>query len=166
MFTIQTGATTSISILVPADYGKPITEVDVTDAPGFDLVAGEPPPGWKVVRHGNMLVFSGGEITLADEFAVFAIRGTATVKGELLFPITTRDPDGSSMTYDGQPGTKNQGAIVYAGVIPHLPTKHGFPTQVAGGVVAGVGAVGMAVILLRRRRAAAHAPVEVAPPDA
>jgi len=112
-----------------------------------------------------MLVFSGGEITLNDEFAVFAIRGTATRKGELLFPITTRDPDGSSMTYDGQPGTRNQGAIVYAGVIPHVPTKKGFPTQVAGGVVAGIGAVGMVVILLRRRRAAARTEVQSVPPD-
>jgi len=166
VFTIQVKAPTSISILVPADYGKPITEVDVTDAPGFDLIAGEPPPGWKVVRTGDTLVFSGGVITIADEFAVFAIRGTATTKGELLFPITTRDPDGSSMTYDGQPGTKNQGAIVYAGVVPKLPGAHGFPTQVAGGVVAGIGVVGTALILLRRRRSAARAPVEAVPPDA
>ena len=154
MFTISLGVPTSISILVPADYGKPIVEVDVTNAPGFDLLSTEPPTGWKVARHGDSLVFSGGEITLANEYAVFVLRGTPTRKGEFLFPITTRDPDGTSMTYDGQPGTKNQGAIVYAGVVPHLPTKHGFPVQLAGGVVAGVGAVGTAVILVRRRRAA------------
>jgi hypothetical protein len=152
VFTIQLGAPTSISILVPADYGKPIDEVDVTNAAGFDLQSAEPPTGWKLTRNGDTLVFSTGLITPYG-YAVFAIRGVAPTKGELLFPVTTHSPDGSVMRYDGQPGTKNQGAIVYAGIIPHLPGKGGFPwLKVTGGGVAAVGAGGTALILLRRRR--------------
>jgi len=153
VFTIQLGAPTSISILVPADYGKPIDEVDVTDAAGFDLLAGEPPPGWTLLRNANTLVFSGGPITPYG-YAVFAIRGSTATKGELLFEVTTHSPDRSVMRYDGQPGTTNQGAIVYAGMTPHLPTKSGFPwLKVSGGAVAAVGVAGTAVILVRRRRA-------------
>jgi hypothetical protein len=152
VFTIQVGAPTSISILVPADYGKAISEVDITDAPGFTLQAGEPPPGWTVARQGDTLVFSGGEITLQSEFAVFAIRGVAQGKGELLFPVTTRSPDGSLMRYTGGVGTSDQGAIVYAGVTPHVPSKKGFPwLTVMGGSALGVGVVGTAYLWWRRR---------------
>ena len=153
MFQIQVGAPTSISILVPADYGKAINEVDITNAAGFTLQGGEPPPGWTVQRHGDTLVFSGGQITLADEFAVFAIRGTAPGKGELLFPVTTHSPDGSVMRYTGGVGTSDQGAIVYAGITPHVPSKKGFPwLTVAGGVVLAVGVLGTAYLAWRRRR--------------
>jgi uncharacterized protein YcnI len=153
VFTIQLGAPTSISILVPADYGKAIDEVEVRNAPGFSLLSGEPPSGWTLVRAGNTLVFSGGPITPYG-YAVFAIRGSAPTKGELLFQVTTHSPDGSVMRYDGQPGTTNQGAIVYAGMTPHLPGRSGFPwIRVTAGVVTGAGVAGTALILLRRRRA-------------
>ena len=93
VFTIQLAAPTSISILVPADYGKPIDGVDVTDAPGFDLLLGEPPAGWKLVRTGDTLAFTGGPIAPYDD-AVFAVRGTAPVKGELLFTNQVDADDG------------------------------------------------------------------------
>jgi hypothetical protein len=162
VFTIQLGAPTSISIVVPADYGQPIDEIDVSNAAGFDLQSAQPPAGWKLTRTGDTLVFSAGLITPYG-YAVFAIRGVAPTKGEFLFPVTTHSPDGSVMRYDGQPGTKNQGAIVYAGIIPHLPGKGGFPwLKVTGGGVAAVGVCGTALILLRRRRSGGadvlHAP--------
>ena len=154
VFTIQVGAPTSISILVPADYGKPITEVDITDPSGFTLDDGEPPPGWTVRRAGATLVFAGGQIEpTVTGFAVFAVRGEAPAKGELLFPITTRSPDGTVMRYDGQVGAPNQGAIVYAGITPHLASRKGFPwLRAAGGGVLAVGLVGTGVLLWRRRR--------------
>jgi hypothetical protein len=152
VFTIQVGAPTSISVIVPADYGKAINEVDITDAPGFTLEAGEPPAGWHVAQVGNTLVFSGGEITLADEFAVFAVRGVARGKGELLFPVTTHSPDGSVMRYTGGVGTTDQGAIVYAGVTPHVPSKKGFPwLTLLGGLALGIGVIGTAYLAWRRR---------------
>ncbi len=158
MFTIQVGAPTSISIIVPADYGKAINEVDITNAAGFTLQSGEPPAGWTVTRQGDTLVFSGGQITLADEFAVFAIRGVARGKGELLFPVTTHSPDGSVMRYSGGVGTRDQGAIVYAGIIPHVPSKKGFPwITLLGGLAIGVGVIGT-VYLGWRRRHAPHPP--------
>jgi hypothetical protein len=153
VFTIQLGAPTSISIIVPADYGKAISEVDVTNAPGFDLQAGEPPKGWTVTRAGDSFVFSGGLIAL-NEFAVFAIRGVATTKGELLFPVTTHSPDGSVMRYSGQPGSTDAGAIVYAGVVPHLPSR-GVPWgRIGGGAVLGLGVLVTGLIVVRRRRQA------------
>jgi hypothetical protein len=153
VFEIQVGPPTSISIIVPADYGRAINEVDITDAPGFTLQSGEPPAGWKVAFDGDTLVFSGGEITLQDEFAVFTIRGVARAKGELLFAVTTRGPDGSVMHYTGGVGTSDQGAIVYAGVIPHVPSKKGFPwITLLGGSALGVGVVGTGYLLWRRRR--------------
>jgi hypothetical protein len=153
VFTIQVGAPTSISIVVPADYGKAIDRVEITDAPGFELESGQPPPGWTVTRAGQTLVFSGGRITIAEEFAVFAIRGVAPAKGELLFPITTHSPDGAVMRYDGQVGTPNAGAIVYAGITPHVPVKRGFPwVPLSGGLLLGVGVAGTGYLVWRRRR--------------
>ena len=153
VFTIQVGAPTSISILVPADYGKVIDEVDITDAAGFTLQAGEPPGGWTVQRDGATLVFSGGRILpTVDGFAVFAIRGVAPGKGELLFPVTTHSPDGTVMHYAGGVGSPDQAAIVYAGITPHVPSKGGFPwLRVGGGAALGVGVVGTAYLLWRRR---------------
>jgi hypothetical protein len=154
VFTIQVGAPTSISIIVPADYGKVINEVDTTNAAGFDLQAGEPPPGWTVARRGDTLVFSGGQVLPGiNGFAVFAIRGVALGKGVLLFPVTTHSPDGSVVRYSGGVGTANQGAVVYAGIVPHVPSKKGFPwITLIGGLAAGVGVTGTAYLLWRRRR--------------
>jgi hypothetical protein len=155
VFTIQVGAPTSISIVVPADYGKVIDRVEITNAPGFQLEAGEPPPGWTVTRTGDTLVFSGGRITLDNEFAVFAIRGVAPTKGRLLFPVTTHSPDGTVMRYDGGVGTPNQGAIVYAGITPHVASQKGFPwIPLFGGIFLAVGVAGTGYLLWRRRRTA------------
>ncbi len=153
LFTIELHASTSIPIIVPADYGKPIDEVDIYDAPGFDLQSAEPPAGWTVTRTADTFIFRGGPITVDNEFAVFAVRGVATVKGRLLFAVTTHSPDGTVMRYTGGPGTTNQGAIVYAGVVPHQATAGGTSwVRIAGGVVIGVGVVGTLVLAVRRRR--------------
>jgi hypothetical protein len=157
VFTIQVGAPTSISIIVPADYGRAITEVDVTGAAGFDLTAGEPPAGWTVAQRGQVLVFSGGEILPSSNsgFAVFAVRGVARGKGELLFPVTTHSPDGTVMRYNGGLGSTNAGAIVFAGITPRVPSKRGFPWLTALGALAlGVGVIGTAYLAWRRRRRA------------
>ena len=153
VLSINLHASTSIPIVVPADYGKPISEVDIDNAPTFDLQSAEPPDGWTATRVGNTFEFKGGPITLETEYAVFAIRGVASTKGELLFPITTRSPDGYVMRYTGGRGTTNQGAIVYAGYVPGQPGSKGTPwLKIAGGVIVVVGLVGTIVLIVRRRQ--------------
>jgi hypothetical protein len=153
VFTIQVGAPTSISIVVPADYGKVIDEVDVQSPATFEQQSAEPPTGWTVAPRGGALTFTGGQIA-PYSYAVLAVRGIARAKGELLFPVTTHSPDGTVMRYDGHLGSTNAGAIVYAGVTPHLPSKGGFPwLTVGGGTAAGVGVAGTALLAWRRRRA-------------
>jgi hypothetical protein len=153
VLTIDLHASTSIPIVVPADYGKPIDEVDIANAAGFDLQSAEPPAGWTVTRAGDTFVFRGGPITIDNEYAVFAVRGVATVKGRLLFAVTTHSPDGTVMRYTGGPGSTNAGAIVYAGVVPRQPTGGGASwVRIAGGIVIGVGVMGTVVLAVRRRR--------------
>ena len=153
VFEISVGQPTSIGVLVPADYGQPIIEVDIVDAQGFQLTGGETPgPGWKLTRTGQTLVFTGGSIPVNYPATVFGIDGVATRKGELLFPVTVRSPNGEVMRYLGGPGTADQGAIVYAGVTPANPRPKAFPwLTVAGAVIMGVGAVGLGAMFLRRR---------------
>ncbi|HEY2429294.1 MAG TPA: hypothetical protein VGI06_10210 [Acidimicrobiales bacterium] len=152
VFEITVGAPTSISILVPADYGQPITEVDIADAPGFELQGGETPgPPWTMARRGETLVFTGGSIPVNDPATLFTVRGVAPVKGELVFAVTTHSPDGTVMHYTGGPGTPDQGAVVYAGITPPFPGHHRFPwTTVAGVVILVAGAAGTGRLLLRR----------------
>jgi hypothetical protein len=153
VLSIELHASTSIPIVVPADYGKPINEVDIANAPGFELQSAEAPDGWTAMRVGDTFVFKGGPITLETEYAVFAIRGVAGTKGELLFAVTTHSPDGSIMRYTGGRGTTNQGAVVYAGYVPGQPGSRGTPwLKIVGGVIVVVGLVGTAVLIVRRRQ--------------
>jgi hypothetical protein len=128
--------------------------VDIEDAPGFELQSGETPgPPWVLARHGSTLVFTGGSIPINDPATLFTLRGIARSKGELVFAVTTHSPDGTVMRYAGGPGTRDQGAVVYAGVTPRFPGHHAFPwATAAGGALVAVGLVGTGAILLRRRR--------------
>ena len=151
-FTIQVGAPTSVSILVPADYGKPIDRVEVTIAAGFDLEVAEPPAGWHANQNGTTVVFSGGLIP-PNQFVVVALRGVAPHKAELVFPITTGSPDGSVTRYTGGLGTTNQAAIIYAGFTPKQPHSGGTSwIRISGAGLLVVGVGGTAALALRRRR--------------
>ena len=153
VLSVDLHVSTSIPIIVPADYGKPINQVDIANAAGFELQSAEAPAGWTATRVGDTFVFKGGTITLESEYEVFAIRGVATTKGVLLFPVTTHSPDGSIMRYTGGRGTTNQGAIVYAGFVPGQPGTRGTPwLKIVGGVVIVVGLVGTTVLIVRRRQ--------------
>jgi hypothetical protein len=155
-FTIQVGAPTSVSILVPADYGKPIDRIAVTVPAGFELQAAEPPAGWHASQSGPTVVFSGGVIP-ANQFAVVALRGVAPHKATLVFPITTGSPDGSETRYTGGLGTPNQAAIIYAGFTPKQPHGGGVPwTPVAAAALLAVGIGGTAALTVRRRRRVAE----------
>jgi hypothetical protein len=153
VFEITVGAPTSISVLVPADYGQPIVEVIIHDAPGFELQGGESPgPPWTLSRRGDVLDFTGGSIPINDPATLFTIRGVAPHKGELVFPVTVRSPNGTVMNYFGGPGTTDQGVVVYAGETPASPIHHPFPWLTLAGVVAiVVGVLGTGAILYRRR---------------
>jgi hypothetical protein len=154
VFEISVGVPTSISILVPADYGQPITRVDIEDAPTFELQSGEPPGGsWVLQRHGSALVFTGGSIPVNDPATLFTVRGIARSKGELVFAITTYSPDGTIMRYAGGPGARDQGAVVYAGITPRFPGHHRFPwATTAGGALLAIGLIGTGATAVRRRR--------------
>jgi hypothetical protein len=155
VFQISVGVTTPITVLVPADYGQPISEIDIAAPHGFTLAGGEAPPGWLVTRQDDMLVFTGGVLPAFSPGLLYTVRGKATSKGRLIFPVTTRSPDGSHMHYAGPPGSPDAGVVVYAGETPALPGSAKFPTRtVAGGVIVAVGVGGTVLILWRRRRRA------------
>ena len=156
VFQVGLGVATPIDILVPADYGLPITEVDITAAAGFRLDGGDPPAhsGWRLARSRDTLVFTGDTIPADSPGPLFTVRGAATAKGMLVFPITTHSPDGTVMRYTGGPTSADAGAVVYAGVTPHIPgAGRGFPWKtVGGGLMIGVGVAGTAGLVAQRRR--------------
>jgi len=153
VFRIDVGVVTPIPILVPADYGKPITTVDIAAPAGFRLDTAEAPTGWQEARTADVVAFTGGTIPANDPGQVFTLRGAATTKGMLVFPITTHSPDGTVQHYAGGPATPDAGAVVYAGATPAVPGSGRFPWRTAaGGAIVTIGVVGTAVILLRRRR--------------
>ena len=152
VFVIAVGVPTPIEVLVPADYGKPIDGVTLTAAPGFRIDSGTPPNGWTLTQTAGTLTFAGGVIPANTPGLLFGVKGTATTRGQMLFPVTTHSPDGSVMHYTEGPGSKNAGVIVYAGVAPRLLPRGTFPWKtVAGGVIVGVGVAGTGVILWLRR---------------
>jgi hypothetical protein len=153
VFEIKVGVVVPIEVLVPADYGKPISEIDISTAPGFRFAGAIAPAGWQASQTEALVRFTGGVIPAYSPGLVFTLRGSAAGKGELIFPVATHSPDGSVMEYTGGPGSKDAGVVVYAGETPTLPGSKPFPLKaVAGGVVAGVGVVGTGVLVIRRRR--------------
>lgn len=154
VYRIELHVVTPIEILVPADFGKPIDGVTITAATGFDLVDASAPGGWTVRRDGSSAVFSGGTIPAEDPGRLFEIRGAATARGALIFPIRIHSPDGTETDYRGGPGSTDAGAVVYAGVTPRVPGSGGLHLRTIGAVAltaAGIAVAG--VLLLRRRRA-------------
>ena len=165
VYRIGVGTPANIGILVPADYGKPITEVDITAPSGFRLDGGEPPQGWRMSRSQATLAFTGGTIPADDPGAVFTLQGAARAQGVLIFPITTRSPDGTVMEYRGNPTAADAGAVVYAGRAPGIPGASGPRWKaIGGGALVAIGVVGTTVLVLRRRRQPASGPPGSGPP--
>jgi hypothetical protein len=148
------GVTTSIPVLVPADYGKDINDIEITAPAAFRLTGGSPAAGWKLTQTAETLVFTGGLIPANSPGDLFTVTGVALAKGQLIFPVTTKGPDGSVMHYTGGPTSIDAGVVLYAGdSVPSLPGAHKFPVKaVGGGVIVGIGVAGSIVLLLRRRR--------------
>ncbi len=149
---IAVGVVTPIGVLVPADYGQPIVEVDIAAAPGFSLVGGEAPSGWTATRTGSAVVFTGGTIPADNPGLVFTVKGSAPTAGRLVLPVTTHSPSGTVMHYTGGIGSRDAGAVVDAGSAGATRSSGSFPWKgLAGGAVVGVGVVGTAVAMRRRR---------------
>jgi hypothetical protein len=153
-FRIDVGVATSLFALVPADYGKPISQIDVDAPAGFVLADASAPAGWHLNRTASSVSFTGGPIAVYDS-VLFTIKGTAQSSGMLLFPVTTHSPDGSVMRYTGGPGTRDAALIVYSGSAPAVTASSGFPWKTVGAAaLAGCGVIGALALFIRRRRAA------------
>jgi hypothetical protein len=149
VFEITVGVPTSIGMLVPADYGKPIVRVEVDAAAGFDLRGGEGPDGsWTAAVRPGQVTFSGGTIGVNDEAPLFSITGEAPHKATLVFPVTVWSPDGTVMRYP-------RAVVVYAGFTPRQGGVAGGGidwTAAGGGALAVVGIAGSVVLTIRRRQ--------------
>ena len=158
VFRIAPGVETNIVVLVPADFGKPITRVDLGDAPGFRLDGAQAPAGWNMTRNGDTISFSGGVIEPDDTNPVlFTLRGLAAAPGTLIFPVTTHSPDGTVQVYRGGPTSSNVAAVVYVGSGSGGGGTTPW-TRIGEGAVVAVGAIGTAALVVRRRRTARAAP--------
>ncbi|MHB8466781.1 MAG: hypothetical protein ACYDH6_02695 [Acidimicrobiales bacterium] len=147
VYSITVGVTSEVLVLVPADFGKSITRIDIDLASGYRLDrAGATSGRWQVTRTGSTVTFGGDTIAAADA-AVFTLTGAATSSGELLFPVTTHSPDGTMKRYAGKPPATDAGVVLYAGTSPrHFPTK-----AIGIGALVGAGALGTIVVIWRRR---------------
>jgi hypothetical protein len=152
-YRIAVGVRTSVPILVPADYGKPIGEVDVLAPSGFRIDAAEPPGGWQLVTHGQSVTFTGGPMPAYFVGLVFTVSGTATGSGRLSFEVTTKSPDGTVMQY-GDYGNGGPGPVVYAGSAQRSGGSS-VPWKPLGGVA--LVAIGLGGTVIVRRRSARRA---------
>jgi hypothetical protein len=127
--------------------------VDLVVPASFRIEHATPPKGWTATIAGQQVHYRGAGIATGG-FALFSVRGTATVRGKLRFPVTTRAADGTAREWNDVPG---QGVrpppIMFAGVDPTVTSTSGSSlAQWVGLALVAGGVVALAGWWLRRRR--------------
>ncbi|QIN81367.1 DUF1775 domain-containing protein [Rubrobacter tropicus] len=109
---VPAGATETFTIEVPTEKEIPTTEVRIELPEGFEAGGAEAPSGWRGEVQGNALVWTGGEIPVAnsEEFSF-----EATVPDEAgsfrLSAIQTYE-DGSVAEWTGAPDSEEPAPVI------------------------------------------------------
>lgn len=161
---IGVGEPASVTIGVAAEE-KPITRVDVGIPAGFELEEVTDSPGWTSEETSSGLTFTGGTIPPFG-CSYFTVRGKATKKAALAFPLDLHADDGSVREYRNRElGAQYAAQLVYAGVEPPKEDAAGDSaddsstgTVIVTAVAAAVGVAGGAWALRYALRKAAPPP--------
>lgn len=98
---VPAGATETFTIEVPTEKEVPTTEVRLELPDGFEATGAEPPSGWRGEVRGNALVWTGGEIPVAES-EEFSFEATVPDEaGSFALGTTQTYGDGSTVEWTG-----------------------------------------------------------------
>jgi hypothetical protein len=166
----------TVTVGVPAE-AIAVVRVDVGIPKDFRLSEVIGAQFWTGKRVGEVIRFEGGPLA-PYSCGYLSIKGTATEKGKLVFPLTLQLEDGTTDRFTSEFLNDPRGAqLVFAGVQPkesdYLGGEEsggGSSLGLAGGILVGIGVAGvLGAIIVRRygnptpsirraRQQGAHAP--------
>lgn len=137
---------------------EPVREVDIEIPAGFDLIEPVGYLGYTGTVRGKYAHFEGAEIA-PYTCTYFSLNGTAVRRGRLVVKIITTAPDGTKTRYSStNPLSPLQAQLIYAGIpIPDMAVSGAEDDGpnvlliVGGALLAGAAAVGVAILVRRRR---------------
>lgn len=110
--TVTGGQPRVFTIEVPTEKEEPTTRIELRVPESFEVSGVESPTGWQGEIRGNTLVWSGGEIPVAQS-EEFTFRGRAPEgAGEFAFVATQEYRDGSVVKWDGKAGSETPAPVV------------------------------------------------------
>jgi uncharacterized protein YcnI len=110
--TVSGGQTVTYSVEVPTEKEVPTTEVELSVPEGFEVTGVEAPEGWRGEGRGGSIVWTGGEVPVAEseEFA-FEARAPEEA-GEFAFDAAQTYGDGSVANWDGAADSETPAPVV------------------------------------------------------
>jgi uncharacterized protein YcnI len=102
----------TFTVEVPTEKETPTTGVELRVPDGFEVSGVESPAGWQGEIRGNTLIWSGGEIPVAQS-EEFTFRARAPEgSGEFTFVATQEYKDGSVVKWDGKAESETPAPVV------------------------------------------------------
>jgi uncharacterized protein YcnI len=109
---VPTGATETFTIEVPTEKEIPTTEVRLELPEGFEATGAEAPDGWQGEVQGNALVWTGGEIPVANS-EEFSFEATAPDEaGSFSLATIQTYEDGSVAEWAGAADSEEPAPVV------------------------------------------------------
>ena len=109
---VPAGATETFTVEVPTEKEVPTTEVRLELPEGFEATGTEPPPGWRGEVRGNALVWTGGEIPVANS-EEFSFEATAPDEAGSFAPgVIQTYRDGSVVEWTGAADSEEPAPVV------------------------------------------------------
>lgn len=109
---VPAGATETFTVEVPTEKEVPTTEVRLELPDGFEATGAEAPPGWQGEVRGNALVWTGGEIPVANS-EEFSFEATAPEEaGSFALEAIQTYGDGSVVEWTGAADSEEPAPVV------------------------------------------------------
>jgi hypothetical protein len=161
---VPVGEPTVVSIAVSAE-AEPVVQVAARIPDGFTVESVTKTGSWQAEQDGATVRWRGGSV-IAFGCDYLSVRGTATEKGRLVFPVTTTTADGTIRELRStDPADEDAAQVVFAGV----PVGTGDGGGSSSGIVAGAAAITAVLIgtgvWAARRGGAEAVPTSRRPPN-
>jgi uncharacterized protein YcnI len=109
---VPAGGTETLTVEVPTEKEVPTTEVRLELPEGFEATGAEAPAGWQSEVQGNALVWTGGEIPVADS-EEFSFEATVPDEaGSFALDAIQTYEDGSTVEWTGAADSEEPAPVI------------------------------------------------------